>query len=135
MTVDALPGRSFQGTVYAIEPLVEAAGRSILLRARVPNPDGALRPGLFARVNLIITTRSNAMLIPEQAIVPVGSRQTVFRVVDGKAVTTDVQLGIRRDGKVEVTGGLNPDDQVVTAGQLKLYDGSAVDAAKPATGG
>ena len=135
MTVDALPGRSFQGTVYAIEPLVEAAGRSILLRARVPNPDGALRPGLFARVNLIITTRSNAMLIPEQAIVPVGSRQTVFRVVDGKAVTTDVQLGIRRDGKVEVTGGLNPDDQVVTAGQLKLYDGSAVDPAKPATGG
>ena len=135
LTVDALPGRSFQGTVYAIEPLVETAGRSILLRARVPNPDGALRPGLFARINLIITTRSNAMLIPEQAIVPVGSRQTVFRVVDGKAVTTDVQLGIRRDGKVEVTGGLNPDDQVVTAGQLKLYDGSAVDAAKPATGG
>jgi len=135
MTVDALPGRSFQGTVYAIEPLVEAAGRSILLRARVPNPDGTLRPGLFARVNLIITTRENTMLIPEQAIVPVGSRQTVFRVVDGKAVTTDVQLGIRRDGKVEVTGGLHPDDRVVTAGQLKLHDGSAVEPAKPATGG
>jgi len=135
LTVDALPGRSFQGAVYAIEPLVEAAGRSILLRARVPNPDGTLRPGLFARVNLIVTTRNNAMLIPEQAIVPVGSRQTVFRVVDGKAVATDVELGIRRDGKVEVTGGLHPDDHVVTAGQLKLHDGSAVEPAKPATGG
>ncbi len=135
LTVDALPGRSFQGAVYAIEPLVEAAGRSILLRARVPNPDGTLRPGLFARVNLIVTTRNNAMLIPEQAIVPVGSRQTVFRVVDGKAIATDVELGIRRDGKVEVTGGLRPDDVVVTAGQLKLHDGSAIASAKPATGG
>lgn len=135
LTVDALPGRSFQGAVYAIEPLVEAAGRSILLRARVPNPDGVLRPGLFARVNLVVTTRSNALLIPEQAIVPIGNRQTVFRVIDGKAVVTDVELGIRRGGKVEVVGGLKADETVVTAGQLKLRDGVPIQTAKPATGG
>ena len=135
MTVDALPGRSVQGAVYAIEPLVEAAGRSILLRARVPNPEGELRPGLFARVSLVITTRNEALLIPEQAIVPIGTRQTVFRVIDGKAVVTDVQLGIRRDGKVEVIGGLKADDRVVAAGQLKLRDGAPVEPAKPTTGG
>jgi membrane fusion protein (multidrug efflux system) len=134
LTVDALPGRSFRGTVYAIDPLVEAQGRAILLRARVPNPDGALRPGLFARVNLIVTTRQGAILVPEQAIVPVGDRQTVFKVVDGKASAIDVKLGIRRNGKAEVVEGLKPGDQIVTAGQLKLRDGAPVAPAKPATG-
>ena len=134
VTLDALPGRTFTGTVYAIDPLVEAQGRAILLRARVPNPDGVLRPGLFARVNLIVTTRDNALLIPEQAIVPVGDRQTVFRVVDGKAVVTDIQIGVRREGKVEVVQGLNAGDEVVTAGQLKLRDGAPVVPAKAAPG-
>ena len=64
--------------------------------------------------------------MPEQAIVPQGDEQFVFRVVDGKAARVKVEIGQRRDGKVEVLKGLAADDMVVTAGQLKLRDGMPV---------
>lgn len=134
LTVDAIPGRTFRGEVYAIDPVVDAQGRAILLRARVPNGDGALRPGLFARVNLIVAVREDVLLVHEAAIVPMGAKQTVFRVVDGKAVMTEVHLGLRREGKVEVIDGLAPDDTVVTAGQMKLQDGAPVTPTTPAPG-
>lgn len=131
--VDAYAGEGFEGEVYAIDPRIDAAGRSVAIRARVPNPDGRLRPGLFARVTLVVEERPSAMLVPETAIVPRGEAQQVFRVVDGKALLTDVRLGLRRDGWVEVVEGLAPDDVVVTAGQLKLRDGMPVSVSEPAT--
>jgi membrane fusion protein (multidrug efflux system) len=126
LTVDAFPGESFTGEVFAIDPLIDESGRSILLRARLPNPDRILRPGLFARVTLVLNEREDAIQVPEQALVPQGADQYVFRVVDGKAALTKVQVGIRREGMVEITEGLGPDDQVVTAGQLKIRDGAPV---------
>jgi membrane fusion protein (multidrug efflux system) len=65
--------------------------------------------------------------VPEQALVPQGQEQFVFRVVDGKAALTKVEVGIRREGMVEITDGLGPDDEVVTAGQLKIRDGAPVE--------
>ncbi len=124
--VDAFPAETFAGTVYAIDPLIDEGGRSILLRARLPNPDNRLRPGLFARVALVLNERDDAIQVPEQALVPQGQNQFVFKVVDDKAVLTKVVVGIRREGMAEVVEGLAPDDQVVTAGQLKLRDGVAV---------
>jgi membrane fusion protein, multidrug efflux system len=132
LSVDAFPGESFTGEVYAIDPLIDESGRSILLRARLPNPDGILRPGLFARVTLVLNEREDAIQVPEQALVPQGGDQFVFRVVDGKAALTKVQVGIRREGMVEITQGLGPEDQVVTAGQLKIRDGAPV---QPLAGG
>jgi membrane fusion protein (multidrug efflux system) len=126
LTVDAFPGENFTGEVYAIDPLIDESGRSILLRARLPNSDGVLRPGLFARVTLVLNEREDAVQVPEQALVPQGQDQYVFRVVDGKAVFTEVSVGIRREGMVEILDGLGPDDEVVTAGQLKIRDGAAV---------
>jgi RND family efflux transporter MFP subunit len=126
LSVDAFPGETFAGEVYAIDPLIDESGRSILLRARLPNPDNGLRPGLFARVTLVLNERNDAIQVPEQALVPQGSDQFVFKVADGKAVLTKVKVGIRRAGMVEVTEGLGPDDEVVTAGQLKLHDGAEV---------
>ena len=81
---------------------------------------------MFARVRLITRDSQNALVVPEQALVPQGDLQFVFRIVDGKAVRTKVELGQRRDAKVEVLNGLNKDDIVVTAGQLKLRDGATV---------
>ncbi|PGH56483.1 efflux transporter periplasmic adaptor subunit [Azospirillum palustre] len=134
VVVDAFGGRSFDGTVYAIDPLVDVNGRALAIRARVPNPDGSLRPGLFARVSLTLTTVPDAVLIPEQAIVAFGKDQFVFKVVDGKVVQTRVVLGERRNAEVEIAKGLAPGDMVVTAGQLKIRDGVPVTVlpAKPA---
>ncbi len=134
VAVDAFGGRGFDGTVYAIDPLVDVNGRALAIRARVPNPDGSLRPGLFARVSLTLTTVPDAVLIPEQAIVAFGKDQFVFKVVDGKVAQTRVVLGERRNAEVEIAKGLAPGDMVVTAGQLKIRDGVpvAVVPAKPA---
>ncbi|MEP6783885.1 MAG: efflux transporter periplasmic adaptor subunit, partial [Acidobacteriota bacterium] len=97
--------------------------------AVVRNPDTSLRPGMFARVRLITRDAKDAMVVPEQALVPQGDQQFVFRIIDGKAVRTKVDVGQRRSSKVEVLNGLAKDDVVVTAGQLKLRDGAPVTVA------
>jgi membrane fusion protein (multidrug efflux system) len=74
----------------------------------------------------VLNEREDAIQVPEQALVPRGQDQFVFRVEDGKAVSTQVTVGIRREGMVEILEGLDPDDEVVTAGQLKLRDGAPV---------
>ena len=124
--VDAFPEDSFEGRVYAIDPRLDVAGRSLLVRAMVPNRDQRLRPGLFARVTVLLQLKEDALSVPEQAIVPQGESQFVFKIVDGKAKLTKVKIGTRRDGRVEIVEGLTAGDQVVTAGQLKIRDGSPV---------
>ena len=124
--VDAWPDQPFEGTIYAIEPGVDEETRTVLLRARLPNKGNKLRPGLFARVALILEQRENALVVPEQAIVPIGQKTFVYRVVDGKAAMTPVKLGLRRPGQVEIVEGVDAGDEVVTDGQLKIRDGAAV---------
>jgi len=132
VALDALPGKTYDGKVIAVNPLIDAAGRSIVIRALVRNSDTSLRPGMFARVTLITRDEKDALVIPEQAIVPQGDEQYVFRVVDGKASRVKVDVGRRRDSRVEVLKGLTRDDVVVTAGQLKLRDGMPVTIANAA---
>jgi membrane fusion protein, multidrug efflux system len=133
VTLDALPGKTYDGKVFALNPLVDAAGRAIVIRAQVRNQDTSLRPGMFARVRLITREEKEAMVLPEQALVPQGNEQYVFKVVDGKVARVKVETGQRRDGKVEIVAGLAKGDEVVTAGQLKLRDGVQVrTAAAPA---
>lgn len=129
VALDALPGKVYDGKVIAVNPLIDAAGRSVVVRAQVRNQDTTLRPGMFARVRLITRDTGDAMLLPEQALVPQGNEQYVFKVVDGKVQRVKVETGQRRDGKVQVVTGLAPGDTVVTAGQLKIRDGSAVSVA------
>ena len=126
LTVDALQGEVFTGEVYAIDPQVDTSGRSIALRARLANPERKLRPGLFARVDLATTTRADALLVPEQALWPMGDKVFVYRVVDGKALLSEVTTGKRRSGEVEISEGLDAGDVVVTAGQMKLSEGAPV---------
>lgn len=126
VTVDAWPGETFGGAIYAIEPSVDEATRTVLLRARLPNPGVRLKPGLFARVMLTLDRRERARVVPEQAIVPRGGDRYVFRIVDGKALMVKVELGLRRPGEVEIVSGLEAGQQIVADGQLKLRDGATV---------
>lgn len=124
--VDAYSGDLFKGRIYAIEPGIDEQTRTALVRARIPNPGLKLRPGMFARVGLTLGSRDNALVVPEQAIVPKGQNTFVFRVVEGKAQLTRVQTGSRNAGEVEITEGVTARDTVVTDGQMKLQDGMPV---------
>ncbi len=124
--VDAYPLDLFPGKIYAFEPAIDERTRTVVVRAQIPNPQGRLRPGMFARVIVLLDTRPNAIVVPEQAIWPQGRDAFVYKVVDGKALLTKVDLGIRRPGEVEVLKGLAANDVVVTDGQMKLKDGAAV---------
>ncbi|MBN8442588.1 MAG: efflux RND transporter periplasmic adaptor subunit [Thauera sp.] len=130
VTSDVLPGETFAATVDAINPLVDAQGRALALRARLDNPQGRLRPGVFVRVRLILAQRAGVIVVPEEALVPApGDVQFVYRVVDGTAQRALVKTGVRRDAMVEIVDGLAADALVVTAGQLKLRDGAPVKVA------
>lgn len=124
--VDAYPNEVFRGKIFALEPAVDEKTRTVVVRAQIPNLQNKLRPGMFARVNVLLSTRPNAIVIPEQAIWPQGSDTFVYRVVDGKAALTKIELGVRRPGEVEVLKGLAANDVVVTDGQMKLKDGAPV---------
>lgn len=131
VTVDALPKRTFAGEIYAIDPQVDVNGRALQLRARLPNADGDLRPGLFARITVKGKQTREVVLVPESVIVPRGGETYVFRIENGKAVEGKVSLGERRGAEVEILEGLTTTAQVVTAGQLKLRNGAAVEVVDP----
>lgn len=142
ITADALPDERFVGRLDAINPRIDANGRSLELRGSLANRGARLRPGMFARVRVIVGERPQALLVPEQAIVPSGNEFFVYRAVDGRAQRVQVQTGLRRDGLVEVVDGLAAGDRVVVAGQLRLTrDGQPVqvqargDAPPPAAAG
>jgi membrane fusion protein (multidrug efflux system) len=131
--LDALPGRKFTATVLAIDPLIDANGRSVGVRACIDNRSLQLRPGMFARVNAVFGQRDNARVIPEEAIVPQGGKQFVIKLVNGTEPNSrvtqrvEVKIGLRSPGKVEVLEGLEAGDTVVTAGQQRVQrDGTAV---------
>lgn len=133
LTVDALPGRPFSAIVQAVDPLIEANGRSVGVRGCIDNRQRQLRPGMFARVNAVFGVRENALVIPEEAIIPQGGRTFVVKVVPGEQAGTlvservVVKVGLRQPGKVEILEGLAAGDTVVTAGHQRLQkDGTAV---------
>lgn len=124
--LDAFPNQNFTGQVLAINPLVDANGRSIVIRAQVRNSGSQLRPGMFARVRLLVGGVQESLAVPEQALVPVGDDLYVFKIVDGKAQRTKIDIGQRRDALVEIVKGLSKTDIVVTAGLQKIRDGANV---------
>ncbi len=124
--VDAWPQQQFEGELYAISPKANESGRSLVLRARLDNPELKLRPGMFARISLYTTTGDSTLTVPEQAIMPEGEQRFVYKLSNGKAVKTAVTTGRRENSQVEILDGLNEQDQVVTGGQIKLQDGSDV---------
>lgn len=125
--LDALPGRSFEGRIEATDAQVDADGRTLLVRARLDNREGLLKPGMFARTRTVFGVRERAIVVPEEALVPEGGRQFVIRVEDGPdgavASRLPAKLGMRMAGKVEILEGLNAGDRVITAGQARVGRG------------
>jgi membrane fusion protein (multidrug efflux system) len=124
--VAPFPGESFGGVIYFVDPRVDATSRRVLVKARIPNPEHKLRPGLFAKIILEVSSRKDALMVPEDAIVYDRDGISVWRIVDGEAVRAPVELGIRQPGRVELREGVHSGDRVVSAGTHKLRPGSLV---------
>ena len=138
VSLDALPGKPYSGRVYAVNPQLDTAGRAVVLRAQMDNHGGALKPGMFARVRLTLADTGDTVVVPEQSVAMQGEEQIMFKVVDGRAMRTKVEVGQRRDGKVEIVEGIGGSDTIVVAGWQRLRDGAAVRLASggsPAAGG
>ncbi len=121
----AFPGRSFKGRVVSVDSRVDPGSRAVTVRAMVPNGDGALKPGMFLTVELS-KERRNALMVPEQALVPEQARQFIYVVSNNAVSKREVQLGRREPGYVEITQGVGNGGHVVVEGTLKLRDGSPV---------
>jgi membrane fusion protein (multidrug efflux system) len=126
LTVDALPGQTFSGKVHAIDPVVDPVSRNVRVRARIANPKGQLKPGMFARATADLGGKTSAIVLPEQVIVPRPDGSYVFLAVDGKAELRKVTLGKREPGRVEIVSGVAVGDTVVLDGQIKLRPGVPV---------
>ncbi|WP_235263818.1 efflux RND transporter periplasmic adaptor subunit [Nitrincola sp. A-D6] len=132
--VDALPGETFQGEIYAISPSSRGGSHNLSIRARIPNDQGALRPGLFARIVIITGQDDQALMIPESAVIPENNDFFIMRLnAENQVSLVPVTLGSRRFGEVQILSGLEAGDIIVTAGQIKLHPGMPVTPLFPQT--
>jgi membrane fusion protein (multidrug efflux system) len=116
----------YQAAIYAIDPSIDVATRSIKLRARSANPAFKLRPGAFAKVELELERIMDAIALPSQAIIPELGGQKVYRLKGGKAEAIKIEVGIRTESEVQVTKGLQNGDTILTTGIMQLKPGSPV---------
>jgi membrane fusion protein (multidrug efflux system) len=127
----AYPDQPFRGRIANVDPVIDPNTRAVTVRARLPNPDRRLKPGMMLTVNVETAPRT-ALAVPELAVVGEGDRRFVYLVgPDGVAKRTEVRTGIRQDGRIEILQGLQPGQQVVTEGVVKLADGMKVRLAGP----
>lgn len=132
IATEALPEQRFPARVELISPVVEADSGTFKVTVALLEPPPALRPGMFASVAITMATRADTLMLPKRALTLDGQQPTVYRVRDGRARRTTLQLGLVDHDAVEVLSGLDEDDQVVVVGQEKLLDGSAVRVTTPA---
>lgn len=126
LEVDAYPGRSFPGQVTRIAPVVEVATRTLALEARLPNAQGLLRPGFFARGAILSRQEARVPFVPAEAVAYAVGLTKVFVVADGKVQERPVKAGLRLGGWVEIVEGVQPGETVATSGLAQLYDGAPV---------
>ena len=134
VVVDALGGERFTGVISRISPTVDPKTGTFRARVEVPDPSRRLKPGMFARVNIVYERRENALQLPRAAMLDADGTQSVFIVVDGKAQQRPLRTGLANNGWLEVVEGLDGTEQVVVVGQAGLKTGSTVkvvDTAQP----
>ena len=121
----AYPDESFDGAVESVDSRVDPVTRSIKVRARLPNPKGFLRPGMFLTV-VVSRQPLPGLVVPEQALVPERGEVYVFVVAGGRALRRIVTIGRRRPGEVEILTGVAVGERIVIEGTQKIRDGSVV---------
>jgi len=122
--VAALPGRNFSGEVVFVSPVVELPSRTITIKARVPNPERQLQAGMFIEARLATEIRPAAVIVPEDAILPLQGQTFIWAAKEGKADRRPVTLGVRTAGWVEVVSGIAAGDSVIVGGTMMLYPGA-----------
>jgi membrane fusion protein (multidrug efflux system) len=115
-----------RGIVYAVEPEVDRSTRSLRARARSANPDGALLPGAFADVEIVVSEVEGALTVPAIAVIPELGGKKVFVVEAGRATPRMVETGIRTDTEVQIVRGLDAEDEVIVSGVQQLVSGQRV---------
>ena len=127
LTVAAYPKQRFKGEVYFLAPQVDPNTRTLLIKARIPNPEHLLKPGMFANLDLTLTLRQQAMVIPESALLSQGDRTSVFVIDSNSNVQVRaVKVGLRIPNQIEILSGLEPGEKVVAEGLQKVRPGGAV---------
>lgn len=126
VTIDAFPGRSFPGTIAAVDPRITDETRNVRVRAVLGNADGALRPGMFGHAEVVLPAHKSVLVLPSTAVVYSPYGNSVYVIEHGVAQQRFVQTGPQRGDLIVVLHGLEPGDQVVTAGQFKLRNGMPV---------
>jgi membrane fusion protein (multidrug efflux system) len=124
--VAALPGKNFSGEVVFVDPVVSLPGRTILIKARVPNSEHQLQAGMFIEARLATNIRPNAIVVPEDALLPMQGSTFIWAIKEGKADRRQVSVGVRTAGWAEIQGGVEAGDSVVVGGGERLFPGAPV---------
>jgi RND family efflux transporter MFP subunit len=135
--VDAYPGERFSGRVARVAPVFDPATRTAEMEIEVPNPQGQLKPGMYARVVLTVGTRKDALVVPRNALVNLEGRRGVFVPEENRAHFRPVETGLQDEVRVEIMGGLDEGARVITTGALALRHGDPIQlpAQDPPPGG
>jgi membrane fusion protein (multidrug efflux system) len=119
---DVFPDQLFEGKLTYLAPRLRTSTRTLPVKAEVPNPDDLLRPGMFGKVELVLSEKEDAMFVPESAVLQKGTQnQVIIRNEAFRAEFRDVEVGVRQGGRMQIRSGLNPDDLVVAEGTIKVF--------------
>ena len=108
--------------VSEITPIIDPATRSFTVIAKIDNPQAQLHPGMFARAEIVLKTMKDSILVPEEAVIAMGGRWHVFKIVEGVALLEEVKLGLRKPGKVQILDGVKAQDHIITHGNHKVAE-------------
>ena len=126
VTLDALQGRSFAGVIHRIATTAEAATLTFIAEIEVDNPDGAIKPGMVARVALVRKSYPDSIIVPLFSILSLENMRFVFVEENGAAHGRPIQVGVLQDNTIQVTEGLRAGDRLIVSGQRDLKDGDPV---------
>jgi len=124
--VDAYPDETFEGAVTRLRPELDRVTRTVAVTIRVPNPEMKLKPGMYARIQLVLDERENVVIVPDEAIIASGGKTRVYVVNDATVHVREVKIGIEEGTKNEVLEGVRPGERVVVRGQQLLSEGMDV---------
>ena len=122
LEIDAFPGRTFHGQIARLNSALDTASRTLMAEVHVPNPQQVLKPGMFARVTLVLAEHKDAVLVPTEAVVEEegAGKKVVYAVAEGKAKRIEIKTGWAQNGFSEVSDGLKVGENIVISGQQRL---------------
>jgi RND family efflux transporter MFP subunit len=128
VSVEELPGRTFEGQITRFAYALDESTKTMMTEIEIPNPELALRPGMYANCHLALEKKTDALLLPAEALVTEKKKNFVFCVRDGKAARVPVRIGFDDGVSVEVLEGLKPNESIIAAGKQAVTDGQSVNA-------